>query len=83
MKTWGGNTHTYMKPDLIKIERLLKTRKTINLNNKLARTLGYDDMRDLFTSIYQWGNTKDFTYQNTEYDMQRFLRAYLRETYID
>lgn len=71
-------------PNLIKIEKLLKSRKAINLNNKLSRILGFDGMRELFGSIHSWGYSRDFTYQSyINEDMQKFLRAYLRENYLD
>ena len=70
-----------MQPNLIKIERLIKSKKAININNKLAKMLGFEDMRDFFAEIHEWGYNRDFTYQNTEYDMQKFLRAFVKETY--
>lgn len=72
-----------MQPNLIKIERLLKSKKAININNKLAKMCGFEDMRDFFESIHNWGYSRDFTYQTTEYDIQRFTRAYLKEVYLD
>lgn len=71
-----------MQPNLIKIERLYQSKKAININNKLAKMLGFEDMRDLFAEIHAWGYNKDFTYQNSEYDMQKFLRLFLKDNYI-
>lgn len=72
-----------MQPDLIKIERLIKSKKAVNINNKLVKMLGFDDMRDFFESIHSWGYSRDFTYQTTQDDMQRFTKAYIRETFLD
>ncbi len=72
-----------MKPNLIKIEKLLKSKKTILVNNKLIkRILGFDDMRDLSKSISDWGYCTDFTYRTEEYDWQRFIRRWLKEEYF-
>lgn len=70
--------------NLIKLERLLKSRSPILINNKfIKKILGYDDMRDFYKDIGDWGYTSDFTYRNEEYDNQRFLRRFLKETYFD
>jgi hypothetical protein len=70
--------------NLIKIERLLKKKEKIVINNKfIKRILGFDDMRDFYKDVGDWGYCTDFTYRNEEYDNQRFLRRYLKETYLD
>lgn len=71
-------------PNLIKLERLLKSRKPILINNKfIKRILGFEDMRDFYKAVGDWGHCTDFTYRNEEYDNQRFIRRFLRETYFD
>lgn len=72
-----------MQPDIQRIEGMLNSKAPILINNRFAKVLGFDDMRDLFASIHEWGYSRDFTYDTKTVDMQRFLRAYLRETYLD
>ncbi len=73
----------YHNHNLVKIERLLKSKKAIKFNNKLVKLLGFDDMRDFFEDIHSWGHSRDFTYQTTQDDMQKFIRAYIRENFLD
>lgn len=66
-----------------KIRALLKSRKPIILNTSFIKNvLGYDDMRDFFSDLANWGNNTDFTYQTTQNDCNRFLRAFLK-SYLD
>lgn len=72
------------KANLIKLEKLLKSKKAIVVNNKfIKRILGFDDMRDFYKEIGDWGYVNDFTYRTEMYDNQRFLRRFLKETYLD
>ena len=73
-----------MQPNLIKLEQLLSSKKAININHKLVKKiLGFEDMRDFFEAIHQWGYSRDFTYQRTEYNLQSYLRLWLREEYLN
>lgn len=72
------------QPNIIKIEKLVKSRKPISINNKfIKRILGFEDMRDFCESIHNWGYSRDFTYQTLEYDWQRFLKTYLKEEFLE
>lgn len=74
-----------MKPNLVKIERLVKNRKSIVVNNRFIKDiLGFDDMRDFAKSIGDWGYTTDFTYLDYQtQNWQVYLRRYLKENFID
>lgn len=73
-----------MKPNLIKLKNLVESKKAILVNNKLVmRILGFSDMRDFAQSLHSWGYCRDFIYQTQTYDWQRFLRLYLKETFLD
>ncbi len=73
-----------MQPNLIKLEKLLQSKKAILLNNKLIkRTLGFDDIRDFLKVISDWGYARDFTYQTETEDWQRFLRLWIKEEFIN
>lgn len=68
----------------IKLAKLLRSKKAIIVNNNfIKKTLGFDDMRDFYREIGDWGYVTDFTYRTEEYDNQRFLRRFLKETYLD
>ena len=73
-----------MKPNLIKIELLLKSRKAILVNNKLIkRTLGFEDMREFCEAIHNWGYSRDFTYSIVPDNWDRYLRTFLRERFLE
>lgn len=73
-----------MEPNLIKIEKLVKSKKAILVNNKfIKRILGFDDMRDFVKDIGDWGHCTDFTYCTEEYDWQRFLKRYLKDNFLN
>lgn len=68
----------------LKVSKLLKSKRPININNKLIiKILGRDDMRDFYEDIGNWGHVTDFTYRNETHDNQRFIRRFLKETYLD
>jgi len=73
-----------MKPNLIKIEKLVTSKKAIITNNKfIKRTLGFEDMREFTEAIHSWGYSRDFTYQSNVYgNWQKFLKQWLFETYL-
>jgi len=75
----------YQQANLIKIEKLLKGRKPILVNNAfIKKVLGYDDMRDFARDIGDWGYTTDFTYRDYQTEnWQSFLRRFLKETFLD
>jgi len=74
-----------MKENINAIKRLLASNKAIVINNRFIKSvLGFDDMREFFQSIGDWGYGHDFTYQdNKTEDFQKFLREYLKENYIN
>lgn len=72
-----------MKPNIKGIKAFLSSRTTIGITGHLVRLCGYDDMRDFFADIHAWGHTRDFTYDTTTENLNRFLRKYLRETYLN
>ena len=73
-----------MQPNLIRLEQLYKSKKAINLNNKLIKKiLGFEDMRDFFEEVYTWGHQKDFTYQTEIYDSQKFIRSFIKDWYLE
>jgi hypothetical protein len=65
-----------------KIKKFLKENKKIEVNNKLIKLLGFDDMRDFVKSIGDWGHCTDFTYRTETRDWQRFLRLYIKEVFL-
>ncbi len=72
------------KVDYVAVERIVKDRKAIVINQELINgVLGFDDMRDFFSAIGNWGYHSDFTYMDdvTE-NMQKFVRAFLK-SYLD
>lgn len=75
----------YQQANLIKIERLLKSRKPILLNNAfIKKVLGYDDMRDFTKDLGDWGYVTDFTYLDYQtQNWQSHLRRFLKETFLD
>jgi hypothetical protein len=73
-----------MQPNLIKLEKLVKSKKPILINNKLIkRILGFSDMRDFCEAINSWGYSHDFTYDTKTEDWQRYLRAWFKEEYLN
>lgn len=74
-----------MKPNLIKIEKLVKSKKAIVINQKfITRILGFDDMRDFAESLHDFGYTTDFTYLDYQTESwQSFLRRYLKEGFLN
>ncbi len=72
------------KANLKRIEVLVRSRQPIAVNNHfIKKVLGIEDMRDFTKDLGDWGYVSDFTYRTEEYDFQRFLKRYLRETYLD
>lgn len=71
--------------NLIKLERLLKGRKPILINNKLMRLLECnEDIREFAETLGDWAYTTDFTYKDYQLEnWQTFLRRFLKETYLD
>lgn len=72
------------KVDYVAVERLLKEKKNIPITQELiTKVLGFDDMRDFFSAIGNWGYNSDFTYQDdvTE-NYNKFVRAFLK-SYLD
>lgn len=74
-----------LKADLFKIERLVKNKKSIVVDQKFIKeVLGFEDMRDFTQSIGDWGYTTDFTYLDHQTESwQLFLRRYLKENFLD
>ena len=66
------------------IEKLLKSRKKIVINQKMLTALGFKDCREFATALGNWAYSNDFTYQDKLYDpqegasWQRFLTAFLK-----
>lgn len=65
--------------------KVLKTRKVIPINTALMRGLGYDSTRDFFKDLGDWGYSADFgRFPNaTDDKVQSYLRAFIREVFID
>lgn len=73
-----------MQPNLIKLEKLVRSKKAICVNNKfIKRTLGFSEMRDFCEAIHNWSYARDFTYQDATYDWQKFLRLWIKEEFLD
>lgn len=74
-----------MQTNLIKLEALLKKKEAIVVNHKLIKKiLGFEDMRDFVESLHDFGYTTDFTYRDYQTEnWQKFLRRYLKETFLD
>lgn len=68
------------KTDYERLERYLKTNRPIQIDTRLiVRILGYDDMRDFFMALANWGHNTDFTYnEGPTMHPQRYLRAFLK-----
>lgn len=72
------------KPDLKKIAELVKSRETIIISTRFIKTLGFDDIRDFFESVHDFGYTTDFTYNDAQTtDFYHFMRRYLKDTFLD
>jgi hypothetical protein len=72
-----------MTPNLEGIKLVLSSRASIAITGHLISLCGFDDMRDFFESIHQWGYSRDFTYETTTENLNRFVRKYLRECYLE
>lgn len=80
---------SYPNTNYAKLEAYIKARKTkgndriIYLNSRLVKDiLGYDDMRDLFYALGNWGHNTDFTYnerptENAQAYLMAFLESFL------
>ncbi len=69
--------------NIVKLDRIVKSRKAIVINNKfIKRILGLDDMRDFYRAVSEWGDSTDFTYQTEPEDNQSFLRRFIKENYL-
>ncbi len=71
-----------MKPNINGIKAYVSSRKSIAITGLLVRLCGYDDMRNFFADLHQWGYTRDFTYDSTTESFNRFVRLYLKEMYL-
>lgn len=65
--------------------KVLKSRKPIVVNNALMRGLGYDNTRDFFEELGNWGYNKDFGElpESADTNVQSYLRAFIRDCFID
>lgn len=79
-----GVKEEQMQTNLIKLKKLVDSKKAILINNKFVfRTLAFSDVREFCEAIHSWGYSRDFTYQTIQNDWQRFLRTWIKETYLD
>ncbi len=63
---------------------MVKSREPIIIDNKfIKKILGYDDMRDFFIQMGNWSENSNFTALPGLYDFQKFIRAYIRDNYLD
>lgn len=74
-----------MKENINEIKRIVESKEAIIINNHfIKRVLGFDDMRDFFQSIGDWGYSHDFTYKDKQTeDFKTFFHEYLKENYLD
>lgn len=65
--------------------KVLKTRKAIKIDDALMRGLGYNSTRDFFKELGDWGYCADFGRFSfaTDDKTQSYLRAFLRDCFID
>lgn len=73
------NNEIYIKA----LKKLVKNRAPIVLNNNLLKLLNCDDWRDFFEEIHSWGYSRDFTYQTTQNDFNRFVKLFIKENYLN
>lgn len=66
-------------------EKVLKSRKPIVVGNALMKGLGYDSTRDFFEELGNWGYNTDFGRfpDATDTNIQSYLRAFIRDCFID
>lgn len=65
--------------DYDKIKKFLRENRKIEVNNKLIKMLGYEDIRDFTSELYYWGHNTDFTYQSwPTSDWQAYIRAFVK-----
>lgn len=61
------------------IKELLKP-KNIEINQQLMKKLGYDNTRDFFSALGNWGYNTDFGYlpESVDTSVQSFVRQFIR-----
>lgn len=70
--------------DTKKIAKFLRENKKVEVNNKLIKLLGYDDIRDFTKALGDWGYTTDFTYnERPTLDWNTHIRLFIKETFLD
>ncbi len=73
------------KPNIKGIKRIVFSSEDIVITDYLIKkVLCFEDMREFFAAIHEWGYSKDFTYQEllTE-SFQLFIREFLKENYLE
>jgi hypothetical protein len=64
--------------------KLYKSKEKVEINNRLIKGLGYDEARDFFQELGNFGYNSDFTYRDNEAtDCQKFLRRFIKDCFID
>lgn len=66
-------------PSEATIKEILKP-KTIEINNELMKKLGYDNTRDFFAALGNWGHNTDFGYlpERADTSVQTYIRYFIR-----
>ncbi len=65
--------------------KILKTRGAIRIDNALMRGLGYEDTREFFKQLGDWGYTTDFGRFSEAADtrVDSYVRHFIRDCFID
>lgn len=67
-----------------KIKKFLKENKKIEVNNKLIKMLGYDDVRDFTKALGDWGHCTDFTYnEKPTQDFDTHIRMFIKHLFLN
>lgn len=65
--------------------KLIASPKAIVITNAVMRGLGYDNTRDFFRELGDWGHVTDFGQfsEAADTNVQSYLRHFIRETFIN
>lgn len=65
--------------------KVLASGKAIEVTNALMRGLGYDNTRDFFRELGDWGYGTDFGQfsEAADTNIQSYLRHFIRDTFIN
>lgn len=67
------------------VQKLLKSKKAIVINDTMMHTLGYDNTRDFFAALGNWGYNSDFGRfsEATDTSVQSYIRTFLKDQYVE